>query len=255
MTQSGKLQECSLGPKTVGKNAETVRGDVLSINRADVRWGTGYISSIIFSCRKCPTQTRLLLTFSPILASLIPSTMTHELDSIFTWQTLVPRTPQNSPTSSSQSNATVTWVPTRLPRKVDDIDTGIVWRTLAPNCDLVNAHSTSKGNIHTSRASAEENSTGTASAPTAAKKTTVHTNGERQDTPARPALGRPLYKQRRVPKQKTSSYVRNPGTGSSTDVTSTTPWIRCGQCKRLKRFDYQGVLQTLICQLHLQNGN
>ena len=135
-----------------------------------------------------------------------------------------------------------------------DDDIGTLWLTIAPDCDWVHAHSTSKSDTRTSSQSDDVEATGTVSSPIAEKKTSPPSSGGPPDTTVAAPTATPSL-QRRVPKRKKSCYVKNPGTGSSSDVTSTMPWIRCGQCKRLKRFDYNGVLQNLICQLNLTNGN
>lgn len=216
-------------------------------------WGN-FLHNI--KCRKCPIQTRALVTFLPILEFQIPSTMLPEIDSMNTCDMWAPPTRPNSPTPLSPQNLTAmerhqVW---KGSLTVERDDTGTAWLTLAPNCDWVHGPSTSKDVIQTSAQLVENEQTGTESSLTARKKTPVPSNGELQDTPG-PASGPQQLQPGRVLKRKNSCYVRNPGTGSSTDVTSTTPWIRCGQCKRLKRFDYKGVLQTLICQLALKNGN
>jgi len=156
-------------------------------------------------------------------------------------------TPQQLPNMSSIDRANTVMVD-------HDPSIGTLWLTIAPDCDWVNARSTSKASTRTLSPLAEEEVTGTTSSNTAEKKTNLPSNGGVLDT-IDAASGLTSLKQERVLKRKRSFDARSQETGSSSDETSTIHWIRCSGCQRLKRFDYAGVLQNLYCQLRFENGN
>lgn len=135
-----------------------------------------------------------------------------------------------------------------------DSNIGTLWLTIAPNCDWVNARSTSKGIILTSGQSEEGSQTGTTSQLTVEKKTPVLWNSVHQDLKDTPC-GKKLQRVRQGLKRKRSFYEKNQETGSLIEEVLTTLWTRCSQCKRMHRYTYLDVLPNSVCQMNLKNGN